>query len=212
MRASETARRLVRRAQRAHVDLSASAVDSLVAYFELLQVWNRKINLTSLTDPDEAVDRLLLEPVVASRYVDASAGHLLDVGSGGGSPAIPLKVMLPASRLWMVESKIRKSAFLREVVRHLGLEDAQVETARFEELLSRPEMNESMDLVTVRAVRMDRRALLALQAFLRPGGEVFFFTGPGGGVESILPPQLALVGSVPLVSSLSSRLVRLRKV
>lgn len=187
-------------------------VGPLVAYFELLQIWNRKINLTALTDPDEAIDRLLLEPVVASRLVDPSAGTLLDVGSGGGSPAIPLKIILPATRLWMVESKIRKSAFLREVVRQLELDDALVETTRYEALLARPEMNESMDLVTVRAVRIDRKALLALQAFLRPGGEVFFFTGPGGGVESVLPPQLVAAGEAPLVPALGSRVIRLRKV
>ena len=61
--------------------------------------WNRKINLTALTDPDEAIDRLLLEPLVAARYLPVPGEpSLMDIGSGGGSPAIPLKLATPAPR------------------------------------------------------------------------------------------------------------------
>ncbi len=67
----------------------------------------------------------------------------MDVGSGGGSPAIPLKLAVPRLRLTMVEAKARKSAFLREAVRHLGLEQRSVETARYEELLARPDLHEA---------------------------------------------------------------------
>ena len=92
----------------------------------MLSRWNQKINLTSLDDPDEAIDRLMLEPLAAVRFVPAGVSAMMDIGSGGGSPAIPMKLVSPKVALTMVEVKARKSAFLREATRHLKL----VETGR----------------------------------------------------------------------------------
>jgi 16S rRNA (guanine527-N7)-methyltransferase len=187
----------------------------LEAYYRLLAAWNAKINLTGLklseASPD-AIDRLLIEPVVAARYVPMKAARMLDVGTGGGSPAIPLALAVPCSSLLMVESKTRKSVFLREVVRTLGLKTAEVVTARFEELLARPDLHETLDLVTVRAVRIESRMLLTLQAFAKPGGQVFLFRGAGTSdpSESVTPP-LAWKATYPLIESLRSRLVVLEK-
>ena len=120
-------------------------------YFLLLAKWNAKVNLTAFRlapgGDDEAIDRLLIEPLVAAKHVPPDAVSLLDAGSGGGSPALPLKLALPGLRLRMVEVKTRKAVFLREAIRELALKDAEVETSRFEELLSRPEMHESADIV-----------------------------------------------------------------
>jgi 16S rRNA (guanine527-N7)-methyltransferase len=171
---------LFKRASRANIFLPDDLASGLIAYFDLLSRWNRKINLPALDDPDEAIDRLLLEPLVAARYLPANAGSLMDVGSGGGSPAVPLKLAAPMVRLVMVEVKARKSAFLREAVRTLGLKDAQVETARYEELLARPELHEAFGVLTVRAVRVEAKVLNTLQAFLQPSGSLFLFRGPSG--------------------------------
>ena len=206
--------RLSRRAAKAGVFLSEELAASLQAYYELLSRWNQKINLTSLVDPDEAIDRLLLEPVVSARFVDAGEIRtLLDIGSGGGSPAIPLTLALgPDVALTMVEVKVRKSAFLREAVRQLGLRNALVENRRYEELLTRPELLERFDLLSIRAVRVEPRILMTLQAFLRPGGQMLLFRGPLGpeAPGNILHP-LEFERTVPLVESLQSRLTLLRK-
>ena len=160
----------------------------------------------------DAVDRLLIEPIVAARYVPVTTARMLDVGSGGGSPAIPLALAVPRCRLLMVESKTRKSVFLREAVRTLGLKDAEVVTARFEELLARPDLHEAHDLVTIRAVRVESRVLLTLQAFAKPGGLLFLFRGSGTSdpSESVTPP-LTWKATYPLIESLRSRLVVLEK-
>ena len=187
----------------------------LEAYYRLLATWNAKINLTGLrlseASPD-AIDRLLIEPVVAARYVPMKAARMLDVGTGGGSPAIPLALAVPCASLLMVESKTRKSVFLREVVRALGLKATEVVTARFEELLARPDLHETLDLVTVRAVRIESRMLLTLQAFAKPGGLVFLFRGAGTSdrSESVTTP-LAWKATYPLIESIRSRLVVLEK-
>ena len=195
--------------------LPAELSAQLEAYYRLLATWNAKINLTGLKlsegSPD-AIDRLLIEPVVAARYAPMKAPRMLDVGTGGGSPAIPLALAVPCASLLMVESKTRKSVFLREAVRTLGLKAAEVVTARFEELLARPDLHETLDLVTVRAVRIESRILLTLQAFAKPGGLVFLFRGAGTSdpSESVTPP-LAWKATYPLIESLRSRLVVLEK-
>lgn len=203
---------MIRRAQRAGLTLSPDLSDRLVAYFDLLNRWNQKINLTALSEPDSAIDRLLLEPLSAARHVPSTARAVLDIGSGGGSPAIPLKLAVPGVALTMVESKARKSAFLREAIRVLDLAGTRVETARYEELLSRPDLHESFDVLTLRAVRVDARSMANLEAFLRPGAAIFLFTAAGSeDISAALPPSLSLTGDVPLIESLRSRLVIVEK-
>ena len=204
--------RLTRRAGRAGLFLNDALVEQLDAYFSLLSRWNAKINLTSLADPDEAIDRLLLEPLLAARHLPASADRLMDIGSGGGSPAIPLLLAVPRLELRMVESKARKSAFLREVVRQLELKNASVETARAEELLTRADLHEAFDILSIRAVRVESRVLHTLQAFLRAGGHMLMFRGASGPTSpaTIVPP-LEFLETYPLVEWLQSRLTVLRK-
>ena len=204
--------RLARRASRSGIFLSDELIAGLTAYYELLSRWNRKINLTSLENPDEAIDRLLLEPVIAARHFREPNLRVMDGGSGGGSPSIPMKLAAPAIQLTMVEAKARKSAFLREAIRHLSLPDAVVETSRYEELLARPELHEAFGVVSLRAVRVESRALVTLQAFLEPGGAVFLFRGPSGPeIPANLMPPLEWAGTHPLVEALQSRLTVLIK-
>jgi 16S rRNA (guanine527-N7)-methyltransferase len=208
--------RLRRRARRASLEITPDLTDSLERYFALLTRWNAKINLTSFklepNGADEAVDRLLIEPVVAARHVAAEAQTAIDIGSGGGSPALPMALACPRLTLRMVESKTRKAVFLREATRELGLPRVTVETSRFEELLTRPELHEGLDLVTIRAVRVEPGTLVSLQAFLKPGGQLLLFRGPGGAdVAESLTPALNWLATYPLVEALRSRLVVLQK-
>ena len=204
--------RLARRAGKAGLFVPDELAERLGAYIDLLSRWNRKINLTALDDPDEAIDRLLLEPLAAARNLSIASGRFMDVGSGGGSPAIPLKLAVPGLGVTMVEAKARKSAFLREAVRTLEISDAVVETARHEELLARPELHEAFDVVTLRAVRVEAKTLNTLQAFLAPGGEMLLFRGPTGPSEpAVVVPPLQWRATHPLVETLQSRLTILRK-
>ena len=130
--------RVARRTRRAKAPISLGMLEPLEAYFRLLAQWNATINLTALpldAPTDETFDRLLVEPLVAARQIPSHTPSVwVDLGSGGGSPAIPLKIARPALRLTMIESKERKSAFLREVIRALGLVDATVATATLAQL------------------------------------------------------------------------------
>jgi 16S rRNA (guanine527-N7)-methyltransferase len=214
MTSREFSDRVRRRARRADVHVSGPLLEQLEAYFRLLDTWNAKINLTALDlqrDPDNAVDRLLIEPLVAVRHLDPNAVRVIDIGSGGGSPAIPMKLARPAASFTLVEAKIRKCAFLREAGRQLKV-DLNVETARYEMLLSRPEFHEAFDALTMRAVRVEPRVLVSLQALLKPGGEFLLFRGPSGGATaSTVTPLLVPRGEFVLIESMQSRLLVLKK-
>lgn len=204
----ETIARLSRRVTKAGGTVSPEQVTNLAAYVELLARWNKKINLTALpVNPlsDEAVDRLIVEPVMAARRLSGSERFVLDVGTGGGSPAVPFALVASDIRLVMVEVKVRKCAFLQEVVRQLGMSQASVENCRIEELLVRRELLEAVDVVTVRAVRPDRRLLNAIQAFLKPGGRLFWF-GAEAAIKPSFQPLFDSGHKEPLVSALGSQL------
>ncbi len=207
--------RLARRLRKAGASVAPSVCQDLEQYFQLLALWNAKINLTgySLAEPnEESIDRLLVEPLVAARHLDPGAKSIIDIGSGSGSPAIPLRLATGPRRLVLVEAKTRKSVFLMEALRHLHLTDAIVETARFEQLLTRPELHEAFDLLTIRAVRVEARTLMTLQAFVRPGGQIFWFRGPAGtDVPNDLIVPLTRTAVHLLVENLQSRLVVLTK-
>lgn len=216
MAARDLRDRLRRRAAAANLTLEGDLESALEAYYQLLAKWNSKINLTAFQlvpdGSDDSVDRLLIEPLVAASFLPKKAERWLDAGSGGGSPAIPMKLKHPVLRLHLVEAKTRKAAFLREAIRTLGLHHTEVETSRFDGLLTRPELHEALDLVTIRAVRLDASTLTALQAFLKKGGHLFHFRGPDRtGVDDATPP-MEVVETHALLKSNQSRLVILQKI
>jgi 16S rRNA (guanine527-N7)-methyltransferase len=168
--------RLAERAGRVGVALTSNVTVELEAYFRLLARWNAKINLTALpldSPTNETFDRLLIEPLVAARYAADSPLSWFDVGSGGGSPAIPLKILRTKATLTMVEARGRKAAFLREVIRQLRLPAARVENARFENLAQ--EGPKGAQLITIRAVRSDLSLFSAAASLLGNGGRVLWF-------------------------------------
>ena len=205
--------KLARRAQKAGVSLAPTVAEGLATYFELLQKWNRRVSLTALPVEDagdEAIDRLLIEPALAAKSLPSPESSIIDIGSGGGSPAIPLKLAAPGTSLRMVESKTRKAAFLREATRVLGLDRTEVDAVRFEELLARPELHDTVDVVTLRAVKVEAKTLAALQSFLKLGGLLFLFgTSAKPGTQAT--PQLTAMNTQVLLKQWGSQLQILQK-
>ena len=200
--------RLVERFELAGFDPQPQLVDRLQVYYELLAAWNQKINLSGMSLGElttEALDRLLVEPVVASRHAAPGARRVIDIGSGGGSPAIPFALAIPGSQLLMVESKTRKSVFLKEALRALQMHDSDVATSRFEDLLGSRSLLEAHDILTVRAVRIETADLVVVREFVRPGGQILLFQrNTDAGLA--LPTGLELTASHPLVEALQSQL------
>jgi 16S rRNA (guanine527-N7)-methyltransferase len=135
------------------LDLAATARDAIAGHVRLLLAWTRAINLTAIRDPVAAatlhvVDSLAAVPVLRERGVD----RLLDLGSGGGYPGLPLAAALPASAL-LVESVGKKAMFLRTVAEAVGLSGVvEVAAERAEALAADPRHRERWPAVVARAV------------------------------------------------------------
>ncbi len=173
--------RLLALAAEVRLAISPTEIDALWRYYALLQRWNRRINLTSLPleeCPDATLKRLFVEPLLASRYFEDQPFDWIDLGSGGGSPAIPIKIVRPQTRLLMTESRGKKAAFLREVVRSLGLSGAKVSSDRFEAIAEG--MPSSADVVSARGIKIGGAELDSVRGLLRPAGRLLLF----GRIES----------------------------
>jgi 16S rRNA (guanine527-N7)-methyltransferase len=193
--AGDTPSRIVARGARAGISVPPNIAERLDAFLNLLAKWNKRINLTALEiDPpsDEGIDRLLIEPLAAAFRLQKSDRLAIDIGSGGGSPAIPIKIAAPALRMILVESRGKKAAFLREAVRHLELTDVEVEHQRLEDLATREDLAHAADVLTLRAVTPTRALWISMNGLLRPGGRVFWF---GGTLDSAETRLASIIGA-----------------
>lgn len=163
------------------VETTQAELSALSAFYDVLYKWKARMNLTALADGPEAIDRLIVEPVLASMSMPARGEHL-DVGSGGGSPALPVRVMRSGFRSTLVESRLKKAAFLREAARCMGLSGVLVASSRLEAMV-RPVV--PFSIVTVRAVRLDEGVVAAIERLVAPGAVLWYFTGPGEVVGTV---------------------------
>jgi 16S rRNA (guanine527-N7)-methyltransferase len=144
--------------------------DRLLAYLALLLQWNRAYNLTAIRDPEEMLTKHLLDSLSIHPHVQ---GSLADIGTGPGLPGIPLALALPGLRVSLVETAGKKARFLREAVRHLGLEGVRVHDARAQEV---PETGQH-DCLAARAFGTLGEILAAGGHLLKSGGRLLAMKG-----------------------------------
>jgi 16S rRNA (guanine527-N7)-methyltransferase len=170
------------------VELSDAQADSCLLYLSELMKWNRKINLTAITEDREIIIKHFLDSFSFMKGFTPGPGMaLLDMGSGAGFPALPVKIACPEMAITMVESVKKKASFLRHIVRTLGLSGVEVVDRRIEEL------SESywtrFDLVTARAFAAMDKALTSGSAFLKPGGLMILSRGPEEEIDGAVLEQ-----------------------
>jgi 16S rRNA (guanine527-N7)-methyltransferase len=144
--------------------------DRLLAYLTLLLQWNRAYNLTAIRDPDEMLTKHLLDSLSIHPHV---RGSLADIGTGPGLPGIPLALALPGLQVSLVETAGKKARFLREAVRHLGLEGVRVHDARAQDV---PETGRH-DCLAARAFGTLGEILAAGGHLLKSGGRLLAMKG-----------------------------------
>ena len=144
-------------------------------YHSMIVEWNRRVNLTSVTEWTDVQSRHFLDSLSVSAAIPPDmlqSGRFVDVGSGAGLPGVPLKIAFPGLRPTLIESTGKKTAFLAEIASALGLRDLTVCTGRAEDLAREPDLRESFDFAVARAVAgMSTLAELTLP-FCRIGGIV----------------------------------------
>jgi 16S rRNA (guanine527-N7)-methyltransferase len=150
--------------------VSAEADVQFSLYLELLLKWNAKLNLTSIRTQDEILKRHFLESIACARLLPEGVKTVLDFGSGGGFPGLPIAICRPAIQVTLSESQGKKAAFLREVVRTLGL-NAVVHGGRAEDLPG------YFEAITLRAVDKMADAVSSAYERLATGGILVLMIG-----------------------------------
>ena len=157
-------------------------------YAAELAAWNRRINLTAITEPGEVRVKHFLDSLSclpAMRQTDFS--RIIDVGTGAGFPGIPLKIALPDIQLTLIESVGKKTAFLAHIVQVLGLDGVEILTARAEDVGRMPDHRESYDWALARAVAPVNVLAEYLLPLLKVGGHML--AGRRGRAPKKKPPQ-----------------------
>ena len=155
----------------------------LLDYLALLDRWNRTYNLTAIRDPREMVGKHLLDSLSMLPHVHD--GRLADLGTGPGLPGIPLALARPALQITLVESNGKKTRFLREVVRQLGLGNVRVLEARAEAV----DEPGTFDQLTARAMDTLAGILQVGGHLLAPDGRLLAMKGQRPDAEiAALPP------------------------
>ena len=181
---------LITGAEELGMALTAEQVNALFVFLAELKKWNRRINLTAIKGDRDTVIKHVLDSLSYRRGFDPVPGlRLLDMGSGAGFPAIPLKIAYPGIAVTLVESIKKKASFLRHIGRTLSLEGAEILDMRAEELPAAT--HASYDVVTARAFADMKTALSAGTSFLKPEGLMVLSRGPE---ESISEQEIAGTG------------------
>ena len=176
------------------VILTDEQAGACMSYLAELKKWNRKINLTAIRDDREAVIKHFLDSFSFLKGFEVRPGlALVDMGSGAGFPALPIKIAAPAVTVTMVESVKKKASFLRHIVRMLGLQGVEVVDRRTEEL---PEnMLGRFDAATARAFADMEKAVQEGARLLAPGGVLVLSRGPE---EQLEPEKIERTGMLLL--------------
>lgn len=152
--------------------LNQRQVDQLMAYLKLLGKWNGVYNLTSVRQPAEMIRQHLLDSLAAVAAF-ANAPSILDVGSGGGLPGLVLAIVYPDTRIALIDTVHKKTAFLKQVKAELGLTNVTVYTARVEEL----QVSELFSVITSRAFSELVNFVNWAGHLLAPGGQMIALKG-----------------------------------
>ena len=163
----------------AGVSVPSSALDALERYVALLLAANQRLNLTRVVEPADVARLHLLDALVALPLLDETApGRAVDLGSGGGVPAIPLAIVRPEIGWTLVESVAKKAAALTSFVEALELRNVAVVALRAETLGRDPAFRERFDVATARACAALPVLLELALPLVRVGGRLLAWKGP----------------------------------
>lgn len=147
--------------------------------FEMLVSHNKMYNLTSITQRDEVFLKHFLDSVVGEKYLPEGA-EVCEIGSGGGFPSVPLKIIRPDLKFTLIESTGKKCGYLQEVVDNFAFPDVKVMNVRAEEGARRQEMREHFDAAVARAVARLNTLCEYCLPFVKTGGLFVAYKGECG--------------------------------
>ena len=170
---------LIEGSKQFNIDLDEKSLGAFRTYKGLLKDWNKKINITSITDDVEIDTKHFLDslsPLITNLFQGNS--RVIDVGTGGGFPGIPLKIINEDLEVTLLDSLNKRINFLNVVIDQLGLENIRAIHGRAEELSRRKDYRDQYDICISRAVAsLDTLSEYCLP-FVKPGGHFISMKGP----------------------------------
>ena len=167
--------KLIEGAGKLGIKFNARQVKQFELYYQELVEWNKKINLTAITDYSSVqvkhfLDSLTITLALPGEEVESPDFNIVDIGTGAGFPGVPLKIIFPQPRLVLIEPTTKKTAFLHHIIRELELENVEVLNSRAEEAAHLPIYREQFALVLSRAVALLPTLVELTLPFCRIGG------------------------------------------
>ena len=170
------------------INITEEQLKKFEKYYELLVFYNEKFNITAITEKSEVYKKHFVDSVLG---VDKVCGQtLIDIGSGGGFPAIPIKIVKEDICLTMLEATGKKCEFLKTVVKELGLNNVTVINGRAEDLAKKEEYREKFDVCTARAVARLNSLCEYCMPFVKVNGT--FVAYKGDSKEEVVESQNAI--------------------
>ena len=186
------AQNLIEGCERIGIVINAHQQRSLLTHIELLAKWNARLNLTAIESKDDMISRHILDSLAIQRYVIGST--LLDIGSGGGFPGLPLAIVKPQWQVTLLDSRGKRVEFLRNCISSLALKNVSLVKSRIENY----QPHGKFDTLTARAFSSLPELVRLSQANLRQGTRLLALKGrfPAKEIESLtdelpkLPEQM----------------------
>ncbi len=159
------------------IELNDSQKEKFNAYYELLIKYNKMFNITAITEKEEVYEKHFIDSILGADEIKGNT--LIDIGSGGGFPALPIKIVKEDLSVTLLEATGKKCEFLKTVVSELGLENVTVINGRAEDLAKDENFREKFDVCTARAVARMNTLSEYCMPFVKPGGTFVAFKGDG---------------------------------
>ncbi len=157
-----------------HID--QRKIEKLAIHALELMKWNQKMNLTAITDPFEVAVKHFLDSIVPVKIIPSNAS-LLDIGSGGGFPGIPLKISLPSLSVTLIDASRKKVSFLKHIIRILELKNIDALHIRAEEFANIPGVENKFNVIISRAFSSMTTFALTALPFLKKEGAIIAMRG-----------------------------------
>jgi len=202
-------RKLIEGAGKLGMKLTTRQVKQFELYYRELIEWNKKINLTAITDYSSVqlkhfLDSLTITLALSEEEVARPDFKIVDIGTGAGFPGVPLRILFPQPRLVLLEPTTKKTAFLHHIIRKLDLQSVEVLNSRAEEAAHLPAYREQFDLVLSRAVALLPTLVELALPFCRIGGR--FIAQKKGEIEQ------EITGAKKAIAVLGGRLDQTKKI
>jgi 16S rRNA (guanine527-N7)-methyltransferase len=174
-------RLIINGAETLGIQVSESQVTQFGVHIRELLLWNRKTNVTAITQPLEVAIKHVVDSLAIARWVHPEAS-VLDVGSGGGFPGIPLKILMPSLSVTLIDSSRKKNSFQRHVIRTLGLVNIDALQTRVEALSADPDPlrggnPKTFSVIVCRAFADLARFVEMAMPLLAPAGRIIAMKG-----------------------------------